>query len=361
LRTLTVVGARPQFIKVAPLARALLKAGVNDTLLHTGQHFDYEMSEVFFRELEIPAPRHNLGISGGNHGQMTGRMLESIEDILVVEIPDLVIVVGDTNSTLAAALAASKLHIPVAHIEAGLRSWNRAMPEEINRILTDHLSAHHFCSSDVGVCNLGSEGISESVHMVGDVMADSNRLAREAIGAVPDLAASSIPGRYGLVTIHRAENTDSGDRLSQIVESLNNLEMDLVFPIHPRTRMAIQQRELKFRSHIKLIEPVGYLQMTQLMSDAALLLTDSGGLQKEAYWTGLPCITFRNETEWIETVNCGWNRLLLGNELPFLPNIVKAMISTKDRPRDANLYGDGHAAEAIVEVLMQQSCEGQKL
>ncbi len=352
MKCLTVIGARPQFIKAAPVSRAFAAAGIEQVLVHTGQHYDFEMSEVFFQELEIPPPRHSLGLGGGTHGVMTGRMLEGIEKILSEDRPDWVLVYGDTNSTLAGALAAAKLHIPVCHVESGLRSWNRRMPEEINRVLTDHISNRLFCSSELAVENLRREGITAGVEMVGDVMADTNKLAQEVVAgrsaefwkaANPDMLADE----FALLTLHRAENTDDPVRFRALVEQLNSLNIQVVFPVHPRTRKALLREELSLDDHIVTIDPVGYLEMVLLLDQARLVLTDSGGLQKEAYWGKTPCLTLRTETEWVETVEAGWN-VVLGEEVESLANLVA---ESEPPPSWEPLYGDGNAAGRIVAAL----------
>jgi len=352
MKCLTVIGARPQFIKAAPVSRAFAAAGIEQVLLHTGQHYDFEMSEVFFQELEIPPPRHSLGLGGGTHGAMTGRMLEGIEKILSEDRPDWVLVYGDTNSTLAGALAAAKLHIPVCHVESGLRSWNRRMPEEINRVLTDHVSNRLFCSSELAVENLRREGITAGVEMVGDVMADTNKLAQEVVaGRSAEFWKAANPDRladeFALLTLHRAENTDDPVRFRALVEQLNSLNIQVVFPVHPRTQKALLREELSLGDHIVTIDPVGYLEMVLLLDQARLVLTDSGGLQKEAYWGKTPCLTLRTETEWVETVEAGWN-VVLGEEVESLANLVA---ESEPPPSWEPLYGDGNAAGRIVAAL----------
>ena len=351
MKCTTVIGARPQFIKAAPLSRAFAEAGVDEVLVHTGQHYDAAMSEIFFEELGIPAPAHFLGLGGGTHGEMTGRMLEGIEKILLADRPDWVLVYGDTNSTLAGALAASKLHIPVCHVEAGLRSWNRRMPEEINRVLTDHISARLFCSSEPGVENLRREGITNGVEVAGDVMADASRLAREVVAGrgpefVQTVDAAVLEGGFTLLTLHRAENTDDRERFAALIGELNALSRTIVFPMHPRTRQALERDGLELGRHILAIDPVGYLEMAVLLGAAELVLTDSGGLQKEAYWARTPCVTLRTETEWVETVEAGWN-LVLGEVVGHLRELAAAAPSGEWTP----LYGDGMAAQRIVKSL----------
>jgi UDP-N-acetylglucosamine 2-epimerase len=343
---LTIVGARPQFIKLAPVSRALRQSGIREIIVHTGQHYDHGMSAIFFDELGIPEPDFNLGVGSGNHGHQTGEMLKKIEDVLLAEKPEWVVVYGDTNSTLAGALAASKLHVPVAHVEAGLRSFNRRMPEEINRVLTDHVSTLLFCPTETAVRNLAAEGITQGVHLVGDVMLDalldSTERARERSTIFDRLGL--VEKKYLLATVHRAENTDDPARLRGIMTALTQLadREPVVFPVHPRTRKALEKlgfdttppspREMASSpispgpstvhrppssvlrpptSEIGLffIAPLGYLDLVRLSASARVILTDSGGLQKEACWLGVPCVTLRDETEWVETVEKGWNIL----------------------------------------------------
>lgn len=341
-KVLTVVGARPQFIKAAAVSRAIRDTeGLRETMIHTGQHFDADMSEVFFEELDIPAPEHRLDIHGGGHGDMTGRMLSAIEPILVTEKPDWVVVYGDTNSTLAGALAAAKLHIPVAHIEAGLRSFNRRMPEEINRVLTDHLSALQLCPTTQAVENLEAEGIRAGVHHVGDVMYDATVFAvKQAASHSSVMTGLALnPKTYSVATIHRAENTDDPVRLREIVTYLQSEARNrfpVVLPLHPRTRQAVQRTGLALDG-LRVIGPVGYLDMARLLHGAATVYTDSGGLQKEAYFHRVPCITLRDETEWVETVTHGWNRLWRGADFTGRKEIGE--------------YGDGRAAYKIAQLL----------
>jgi len=350
MKIASIVGARPQFIKAAALSRKLRERH-EEILIHTGQHYDYEMSGVFFEGLEIPAPDVNLGVGSGRHGAQTGSMLAAIEEILISRQPDRVLVYGDTNSTLAGALAASKLHIPVVHVEAGLRSFNRQMPEEINRVVADHLSDLLYCPSATAVTNLAAEGITRGVHLVGDVMLDVLNWAKErADAAVPGvLSRLELKEReYLLATVHRSENTDNQDRLAGILKALNALEEPVIFPVHPRTLKVINNGgKQALGPHVRLIEPLGYFDMVSLSRSARLILTDSGGLQKEAYWLGVPCITLRDETEWVETVTAGWNILAGANSEKILQT-VRSLAPPASR---APLYGEGVVAEKCVDLL----------
>lgn len=338
---LTVVGARPQFIKAAAVSRAIrASADVSEIMVHTGQHFDEMMSDVFFRELEIGKPEVNLAIHGGTHGAMTGQMLAGIESCLLERKPDWVLVYGDTNSTLAGALAAAKLHIPVVHVEAGLRSFNRRMPEEVNRVLTDHVSALLLSPTMTGVRNLQAEGITRGVHHVGDVMYDAmlhaQKRSREMSSILADLGLGE--GGFALATVHRAENTDDPARLQAVMNAIIRTAAGLpvILPVHPRTRQAIARSGTQLGS-IRTIDPVGYIDMVRLLDGAKVVLTDSGGLQKEAYFARRPCVTLRDETEWTETLEHGWNRLW----------------TTPDwKPRsDITDYGTGQAAEAVLDAI----------
>jgi UDP-GlcNAc3NAcA epimerase len=372
----TIIGARPQFVKAAVVSRALRSIpGVREVLIHTGQHFDANMSQVFFDEMEIPKPDYNLGIGGGTHGQNTGRMIEKIEEILLLEKPDRVLVYGDTDSTLAGALAAVKQHIPVAHVEAGLRSFNRQMPEEINRILTDHIADLLFAPTDVAVENLKNEGIAgASVIRTGDVMYDAALYYRKSARRpdIPDLPESG----FVLCTLHRAENTDDPARLASIMAALSTIakEMPVVLPLHPRTRARLfptsfsahpltpnnqrsttnaQQPTPNHQpstiNHLLLSSPVGYFEMIWLLQNCRMVMTDSGGVQKEAYFFQKPCVTLRDETEWVELVDAGANRLAgSGTDA-----ILKAFNAMKDRViSNEALYGDGHSAAIIAKALI---------
>jgi len=350
LKVATIVGARPQFIKAAPVSR-WLRLHHREVLIHTGQHYDDLLSEVFFRELEIPTPDYNLGVGSASHGRQTGEMLARVEEVLLEEKPDWVVVYGDTNSTLAAALAAAKLHIPVAHVEAGLRSYNRKMPEEINRVLTDHLSSLLFCPTDTAVRNLVREGITQGVHKVGDVMYDlalwGLEVAEQKSTILETLGIE--PGGYLLATIHRPNNTDDPGNLSAIVSALNDVAETVIFPAHPRTQKALKHWGIHLNSNVRITEPVGYLDMLVLEKNARMILTDSGGVQKEAYILGVPCVTLREETEWVETVEAGWN-ILVGASRERIVEAVRNFNPTGERPP---LFGDGHASQRIVEILTQ--------
>jgi UDP-GlcNAc3NAcA epimerase len=348
---LTVVGARPQFVKAAVVSRALAAAGLGETILHTGQHHDPGLSDVFFAELDIPAPKHHLGISGGTHGEMTGRMIAAIERVLLDERPDWVLVYGDTNSTLAGALAASKLKLRVAHVEAGLRSFDRSMPEEINRIVTDHLSDLLFAPSAAAKRNLAAEGRpAAAVLRVGDVMLDAWRenAGRADRGVIERIGARA--GAYVLATVHRAENTDDPVRLRAILDGLGRVAatMPVVLPLHPRTRKAIGVAEAPARG-LHLIDPVPYLSMLALEREAAVIATDSGGVQKEAYFAGVPCVTLRDGTEWVELIEHGWNRLCPPSSSDAIATAVLAAVGSVGDPTP--LYGDGDASSKIASAL----------
>lgn len=354
MKLVTVLGARPQFIKAAPVSRALQRRSeVHEVVIHTGQHFDANMSHVFFSQLGIRNPDHHLAIHGGSHGRMTGRMLEAIEEVLLEEAPDCVLVYGDTNSTLAGALAAAKLHIPVAHVEAGLRSNDRRMPEELNRILVDDLSDLLFCPTEAAVENLEAEGVrlrAAQVELVGDVMLDAVKLFSQQ--AAPPAEWPGLQG-YVLATFHRAENTDDPQRLAEIVAGLNEVHRQVapvVVPLHPRTRGAIERAGLA--AQFTTIEPVGYLEMLWLMQNAGLVVTDSGGLQKEAYMVGKACLTLRDSTEWRELVEIGANRLVPA-EAGAIVEHSRAELGRQVEPSD-ELYGGGKASERIVDSLLER-------
>ncbi len=358
-KIVTIVGARPQFIKAAAVSREILKhpGQFEEVMIHTGQHYDPNMSQVFFDELEIPAPRYNLEVSGGGHGVMTGRMLEGIERILLDERPDWVLIYGDTNSTLAGALAAAKLHIPVAHVEAGLRSFNMRMPEEINRILADRVSTLLLCPTEVAVENLAREGLAQGVHNVGDVMFDVALYYRDrARNNSKILSALGLSEKgFALATCHRAENTDSRERLTGILSALADIarELPVVLPLHPRTRKLIGDFKLEhLLKPLSVVEPLAFLDMVALEQASKLILTDSGGVQKEAFFYRVPCITMRDETEWVETVAQGWNQLVGA----CYERIMSAFTSLADGRADdsSTPYGSGHASRIILEELLKE-------
>jgi UDP-GlcNAc3NAcA epimerase len=362
MKIVTVLGARPQFIKAAVVSRVLAEMpAVAEVLVHTGQHYDDNMSDIFFTELRLPTPHYFLEIGSASHGAQTGRMLEKVEQVLVTERPDLVLVYGDTNSTLAGALAAAKLHIPVAHVEAGLRSFNKKMPEELNRIVTDHLSAWLFAPTPQAVANLRREGVDESlVHLVGDVMYDA-ALQFGTLNADQNLARFGVqPGSYILATIHRAENTDSLECLRNIFTALEELArtIPILVPLHPRTRGVLQRARLldSAAGRLRLLNPVGYLDMVCLERHARLIVTDSGGVQKEAFFHRVGCVTLRDETEWVELVDWGWNRLVSPSTATAISDgIRKALAESSRQEPPADLYGGGRAARRIVETLLQSS------
>lgn len=351
MKLLTVVGARPQFVKAGVVSRAIAAhSQINEIVVHTGQHFDPNMSDIFFSQLQMPKPDFMLGIHGGTHGEMTGRMLTDIERIIIDTRPDRLLVYGDTNSTLAGALAAAKLHVPVAHIEAGLRSFNMRMPEEINRILTDRVSDVLFCPTDAAVDNLRNEGITDKMtHILktGDVMEDSARLFSE-VSVVPEVAADLE--NFVLATLHRAENTDDPVRLAGVVAGLNRVHREIapvILPVHPRTRQAIVKAGLAL--DVITIEPVGYLEMLGLLKKCAIVVTDSGGVQKEAFFFRKPCVTVRDQTEWVELVSIGANRLCPPESGAMVNAVREASSSTIEDKED--LYGGGKAAGRIADFL----------
>ncbi|MEM7282573.1 MAG: UDP-N-acetylglucosamine 2-epimerase (non-hydrolyzing) [Pseudomonadota bacterium] len=355
MKILSIVGARPQFMKLAPFARALIAGGHEHKILHTGQHYDHGMSDVFFEELQIPKPDINLDVGSGHHGEQTGQMLVGIEKILQKESFDWVVVYGDTNSTVAGALAAAKLHVPIGHIEAGLRSFNREMPEEINRIATDHISDLLLAPTQTAMGHLRREGLSERSEFTGDIMLDTvlfNRKLSENSAVLTDM---NLDGNeeFALVTIHRAENTDDSERLRKILSAIEKVskETQVVFPVHPRAKKAIQSVEPGFghRGNIRVVEPVGYLDMLRLASSAQLILTDSGGLQKEAYFLGVPCVTMRDETEWSETLEAHAN-LLAGAETDAIV-AAAAKMQNVEVVYQAKHFGEGEAAQVILDCL----------
>jgi len=348
VRILSVAGNRPQFIKSAPLSLALKERDVEELVLHTGQHYDRELSQIFFDELGLEPPAYRLEAGSGSHAEQTARMLPGIEEAIVEKSPDAVLVFGDTNSTLAGALAASKVGPPVAHVEAGLRSFDRTMPEELNRVIVDRLSTLLFCPTDIAVANLKAEGITEGVHQVGDVMLDANLrlapIARQRSQALEIIGVE--PEGYALVTVHRESNVRA-PALGQIVEALNALEEPAVFPLHPRTAAAIEEQGHRLAGHVHPRPPLGYIDFAALASQARLILTDSGGVQKEAYWYEVPCVTLRANTEWVETVELGWNRLV-GSDTA---EIVAAARAAQPGVEHPPLYGNGHAADSIADLV----------
>lgn len=361
MKLMTVVGARPQFIKAAPFSR-VFRQDNQEILVHTGQHYDANMSAVFFSELQLPQPDYNLNIGSASHGAQTGRMLEKIEELLLKENPDGMLVYGDTNSTLAGALAASKLHIPVYHVEAGLRSYNMRMPEEQNRVLTDHISAMLFCPTQTAVNNLCKEGIVKGVYNTGDIMYDAVQLyagiseERYAKTWLEELRKQNVDiphiteGAYYLATVHRAENTDDPKKLTEIIAAFSELDKPVLLSLHPRTRKLLPAMDLSLRNVI-VIHPVGYLLMLYLTAHAYMVLTDSGGLQKEAYFLRTPCTTLRDQTEWVETLDNGWNALA--------PIDRDVIIRLSQRPlyclnsEQRQCFGDGHAAEEICRLILK--------
>jgi UDP-GlcNAc3NAcA epimerase len=385
VKIVSVVGARPQFIKTAPVSRILRSRGLTEVLVHTGQHYDRNMSALFFEELGIPDPDFNLGVGSGSHGRQTGQMLMRIEEVLLQERPDWVLVYGDTNSTLAGALAAVKLRIPVAHVEAGLRSFNREMPEEHNRVLTDHVADLLFCPTRTAVDHLSAEGVTQGVHLTGDVMYDAvlfnSDLAESRSDVLSRLGLTS--SRYLLATVHRPQNTDDPGPLSAILTAFGELGETVVFPAHPRTKVSLARFDLPVPANVHLVDAVGYLDMLVLEKHARLIMTDSGGVQKEAYFFAVPCVTLRDETEWVETVRAGWN-LLAGADVARIVaavrELARAGMPVADQQRvspqrsaeaqfcnagpsrsvrvpraqpsgQPPIFGDGRAAERVVDLL----------
>ena len=384
MKIVTIVGARPQFIKAAAVNRAIQainrshrpfsqpysKKKIQEILVHTGQHYDYLMDKIFFNELKLPRPDYHLGVGSGSHARQTAMMLERIEPVLEKEKPEMVLVYGDTNSTLSGALAAAKLNIPVAHVEAGLRSYNRTMPEEVNRLLTDHLSTFLFCPTQQAVQNLLKEGIrngrAKVVKKAGDVMYDSvlfySKIAEKRSNILKKLnlftpSSTLRTPNYYLTTLHRAENTDNLKKLKSILQALNEIGKDfpVVLPLHPRTKKMMKAYHLFSETQrIKLIDPVSYLDMLKLEKNAKAILTDSGGVQKEAYWFGVPCFTLRDETEWVETIRSGWN-ILVGTEKNKIVEEVGQRDWRKIPPKKRGIFGNGKASERIVRIIMGYS------
>jgi UDP-GlcNAc3NAcA epimerase len=354
LKILSVVGNRPQFIKSAPLSLALREHGAEEIVLHTGQHYDPELSQVFFEELELDPPAYQLDAGSGTHAEQLSRMLPGIERAVLDEHPDRVVVFGDTNSTLAGALAAAKAGFEVAHVEAGLRSFDLTMPEELNRMLVDRLSTLLFCPTENAELNLQREGIVGGVRVVGDVMLDANLrlapIARERSRALEE--AGVEPGAYALATLHREANARQ-PALGRIAQALGLLEEPVVFPVHPRTRGALDSEGIELAENVRTLPPVGYLDFAALASQAHVILTDSGGVQKEAYWYAVPCVTLRENTEWVETVETGWNRLV-GSD----PELIVRVAQEATRPGDhPALFGDGHAADSIADLVCTMNCK----
>jgi UDP-N-acetylglucosamine 2-epimerase len=350
MKIISVVGARPEFIQATPVSRALRKKH-QEILVHTGQHYDYLMSQTFFDELGIPSPDYNLEVGSGSHANQTAEIMIRFEELLLREQPDYVIVRGDTNSTLAGALVASKLHIPTVHIEAGERSFDRRMPEEINRLVADQLSSAFFCVSQTAVNQLAKEGITKNVFWVGDVMLDAN-ISNRSLARLKSTILSTLdlaPGTYGLVTVHRAANTDDPARLSNIIWALSQVGETVIFPVHPRTLGALQKLEVEFNHNIRLIEPVGYYDMMILEENSRIIATDSGGVQREAYFWGKPCLTLRDETEWTETVQVGWNKLV-GVDVDCILSQWRTFTPPPEQPP---IFGDGTAGEKIANLLNQ--------
>ncbi|WP_303673635.1 non-hydrolyzing UDP-N-acetylglucosamine 2-epimerase [Vampirovibrio chlorellavorus] len=349
-KILTVIGARPQFIKAAPVSLALQEVGLEEVLVHTGQHYDANMSAIFFEQLGLKPPNYHLGIGSGSHGYQTGEALIQLEPILETVAPDVVLVYGDTNATLAGALAAAKLHIPVAHVEAGLRSFNRRMPEEINRVMTDHLAQWLFAPTQTAVNNLANEGIRQGVYLSGDVMMDAIALYLEVARAQFPTLLESLGVKaqsYILLTMHRAETTARPEQALAVLQSLDTLNMDIVFPVHPRLRPLLKSTEFR---HIHCIDPLSYFEMLLMEESAYCVVTDSGGVQKEAAFFGVPCVTLRPETEWVETVEAGWNQLV-----DLFPDRMLAAIQSLQTPETsmAQYYGKGTARHLIAQSLKQ--------
>ncbi len=345
MKIMNIVGARPQFVKAAMVSKALRKRKIKEVLVHTGQHFDKNMSELFFSELKLKSPNHNLGISSLSHGKMTGLMLDKLEELMIRTKPDLVIVYGDTNSTAAGALAAAKLNIPIAHVEAGMRSFDRRMPEEVNRVVTDHLSSLHFCSTNSAIENLANEGIKKGVYKTGDIMYDSYRYINSLI-RVPILLDH---GDFYLATIHRAANTDDKKKLQNIFEGFARLCRPVVFPIHPRTKTKVAEYNIKPKN-VKLIIPVGRAEFQKLLNSCRLVLTDSGGVQKEAYFSKKACVTVREHTEWVESLG-KWNVLCKADPDDIVRKVKK--MENKKIDFSKKIYGNGKTAERIADIIIR--------
>jgi len=350
---LIVVGARPNFVKIAPLMEEFKKyRQIKPILVHTGQHYDYEMSQIFFRDFNIPKPKYNLGVGSGSHAWQTAKVIEKLESVILKEKPNLVIVVGDVNSTLAGALTAVKLDIPIAHIEAGLRSFDTAMPEEINRVLADHISDFLFCSTKTAVDNLKKEGVERGVYNVGDIMYDTFlkgiKIAKRKSSTLKRLGLE--PKSYLLLTLHRPANVDNPEKLRNILKAIQESSEKVVFPVHPRTKKQFKKLKIRKFENLKIINPVGYIDMLVLEKNAKKILTDSGGIQKEAYWLKVPCITLRRETEWIETVKGGWNILTGASE----NKILKAIKNFNPQKAQKNYFGKGDTAKRIMIIISKR-------
>lgn len=352
MRVLSVIGARPQFVKAALLSAEFARRGIEEVLVHTGQHYDRSMSDVFFEQLNIPQPKYQLGVGSGGHGAQTGEMLKRLEPVVMDESPDWLLVYGDTNSTLAGALVGAKLHVRVAHVEAGLRSFNRSMPEEINRIVADHVGDLLLVPNDQAARQLASEGIVEGVRVVGDLMVD---LAMQVAASLPQQPPileelGLTPRAYSVATIHRASNTDEPETFARLIEGLRGVGMPVVFPVHPRTREMARAAGAGKDDNIMLVEPLPYVEMMALVSRSCTVFTDSGGLQKEAFVLKVPCVTLREETEWLETLEDGWN-VLAGSD----PRKIVAASKRLTPVRQGSPYGDGHAAKNIADALERPS------
>ncbi len=360
MKIASIVGARPNFVKLAPLSKELRRRGLDEVIIHTGQHYNYEMDKIFFDDMGIPVPDYHMGIGSGSHGFQTGEMLRKVEEALLAETPDVVIVFGDTNSTLAGSLAAAKLHIKTAHVEAGLRSFDKSMPEEINRVLVDHCSDLLLCPTTTAVYNLRREGIIDGVYLTGDVMVDAQKdcenIAEKKSHILEDLALK--PKDYYLATVHRASNTDDPDKLREITEALKDLE-NVVFPCHPRTEKYLRESGLwdDLVRKIRVIKPVGYLDMLLLEKNAKKIITDSGGVQKEAYLLGTACITLRDETEWVETVEDGWN-VLVGPNQEKIVSLARCFVPSHKRQ---DVFGKGDASIMIVDLVEKLADRSHKL
>jgi len=349
VKVLTIVGARPQFIKSSVVSVALKKCGIIERVVHTGQHYDFRMSQIFFDQLQLQPPDYNLEVGSGSHGTQTGEMLKKLEPVIQEESPDCVIVFGDTNTTLAGALVVAKLAVPFAHVEAGLRSFDRAMPEEINRVVTDHLATHNYAPTTQALLNLNNEGIRNGVEVVGDVMADLLMRTLTQLPALPESLSrlSLAPKAYGIVTVHRAANTDNRAAFERIISAIRSLPFPIIFPVHPRVRALVEGTGVGRDDNIRVTEPLGYVDMIALQRHARVILTDSGGMQKEAFLLATPCVTLRQETEWPETLVDGWN-ILAGSDCDL---IVKSALRRPPSSTQPAPFGDGHAADRIARSL----------